>query len=211
MVVGDIDTVLSEVVQISDNKEQTTRLQTIIDELILTEQISSLCYLPKALLSSNISQATLRASTIHLAKALLVLPEDKLQMFLDAATATVSAIKSYSGNLDEADLPLREGLFQAYLSQGQFKEAAFILAGVNLESASRTNFEKADIHVRCAECCLRADETMDAKMYVNKASEVMNSATEEVENSSGQHEKIKVAQLELRYRVINARVLDANR
>ena len=110
-----------------------------------------------------------------------------------------------TGSIDEADYEFRNGLFNYYISCAEYKEAAILLAGLNLDNTARpyTDFEKADIHVKCAESCLLGDEALDAEMYVKRASELMNSADHEDKSVAGA--------LNLRYRVIYARVLDANR
>ena len=109
------------------------------------------------------------------------------------------------GSIDEADFEFRNGLFNHYITCAEYKEAAICLAGLNLDNTTRpyTDYEKADIHVKCAESCLLGDEALDAEMYVKKASELMNSADNQ--------DKALTSALNLRYRVIYARVLDANR
>ena len=111
----------------------------------------------------------------------------------------------FEGSIDEADFEFRNGLFNYYVTCADYKEAAICLAGLNLDNTTRpyTEYEKADIHVKCAESCLLGDEALDAEMYVKRASELMNSADHE--------EKALASALNLRYRVIYARVLDANR
>lgn len=117
----------------------------------------------------------------------------------EVACHIITAIKNNVSSYDEADCILREKLFKYYLDCEQFSDAAQILSGINLDSTSRpfTEKEKTDVYVRCAETFLEDDEAIDAEIFVNKASALINTVDD-------------VALL-LRYRVTYARVLDANR
>jgi COP9 signalosome complex subunit 4 len=102
-------------------------------------------------------------------------------------------------SFDEADYILREILFDYYVSQELFKDAAVILSGINLDSSTNTisDQNKTEIYVKCAEAFLEDDETVDAEVFLNKASSCIQTVTE--------------VSLNLRYRATYARVLDANR
>lgn len=137
---------------------------------------------------------------------------------------TLSKLKSSANNFDEADFTIRDSLFSIYLKWGQYSDAAQSLAGLNVDSATRpyTESEKADIYVKCAgisgllstllfvfhtlyiyttlfliEAFLADDASVDAEVFVNKARIPMETVTEWT--------------LKLRYKVVLARILDANR
>jgi COP9 signalosome complex subunit 4 len=158
--------------------------------------ISQLKTIVTRLLAEDVMQQVMKGTITYLAKSIKNLQGELLQ---DIASYTIAAIKSHSNSFDEADYILRDELFNYYCSCEQYKEAAQVLCGLNLESTGKnyTPQEKADIYVKCAEACLEDDETVDAEVFVNKASIYMNDVSD--------------ISLLLRYRVTFARVLDSNR
>jgi COP9 signalosome complex subunit 4 len=75
-----------------------------------------------------------------------------------------------------------------------------VLAAANIDSTTHplTDEIKADIFIKCAECFLAIDESVDAETFVTRASAVINNVP-------------AATAVNLRYRTIFARVLDANR
>lgn len=121
------------------------------------------------------------------------------EVFEEVANFTLSKIKASANNYDETDFILRDHLCSLYLGWNQFSDAAATLAGLNLDSTTRpyTDFEKANTYVKCAEAYLADDSAIDAEVFVNKARTPMETITEWT--------------LQLRYKVVLARILDANR
>lgn len=123
------------------------------------------------------------------------------ELFHESACAILGLLKQQQNTFnDEADYILREALFDYHVSIEEYSEAAQYLSGVNMESSSfvLTDRDKADIFIRCAEAVLEGDEAVDAEVYMNKASALIGSIEDDVA-------------LQLRFRVTNSRVLDANR
>ena len=135
-----------------------------------------------------------------------------MSSYVAVAEAAITAIRNYTGSIDEADYEFRNALFRQYVNCAKFKAAAVVLSGLNLESTSRryTAFEKADLYVTCAESCLSGGEAVDAENFVKRASEHMNEADQEI-RAGGEGHTSQASALDLRYRVCYAQVLDANR
>lgn len=103
------------------------------------------------------------------------------------------------GLFDEVEYVARKAMFQYYLENNLFRDAAQILANVNMNSNSFiiNDVEKANIFIKCAECSLQDNESIDAEVFLNKAGPFMNDISDR--------------QLHLRFRAISAQVLDSNR
>lgn len=149
------------------------------------------------LLAEDVAQHVTKPAILHLSKTIKALTGDALESI---ASFAISTLRQHTICFDDADYFLRDALFDHYCSMEQFKEAAQSLAGVNFDSAAMTfsNAEKAALLVKIAEAFLEDDETVDAEVFINRASPFMNA----VESDVG---------LQLRYRSSCARILDANR
>jgi len=160
--------------------------------------ISQLKIIVTRILADDVMQQVMKGTITYLAKCIKINNIDG-DIFQDIASYIITAIKSHPNAFDDADFILRDQLFNYYISCEQFKEGAQVLSGLNLDSNGKiyTPQEKADIYVKCAEACLEDDETVDAEVFVNKASVYMYDVTD--------------IGLQLRYRVTFARVLDSNR
>ena len=104
-------------------------------------------------------------------------------------------------SFEDADYALRHVLYDAYLEEGSYKEAAVTLSGINMESSAKgySDLDKAAMYVKIAETFLEDDESVDAETYVTRASGLMHAV--DATNWA----------LQLRYRVTLARTLDARR
>eukprot|EP01035_Chromulina_nebulosa_P018507 gene18507-24224_t len=195
-----IETQLNQIItSYNDIKDQITYIQLYIDEIIKSNNINQLQLLISRLLSNLIPQQVLKVVVLYVANNIrsLINNED----FEQLGNNFISLIRQqqYIGLFDETEYVLRNIMFDYYINTEQFKEAALILSQVNFESSSYSipPLEIANIFIKCAECSLEDDETVDAEVYVNRASQYMNDITDR--------------HLQLRYRVTSARVLDANR
>jgi COP9 signalosome complex subunit 4 len=148
------------------------------------------------IMSDEFSSQAARAALSQFATAIKFLESEA---FVTIANFTLSKIKNSANNFDDANFTLRDALFSVYLQWGQYSEAAQSLASLNVESTTRpySDNEKADIFVKCAEAFLADDASVDAEVFVNKARVPMEGVTEWT--------------LKLRYKVVLARILDANR
>ncbi|KAH8064263.1 hypothetical protein JL721_8408 [Aureococcus anophagefferens] len=105
-------------------------------------------------------------------------------------------------SFEDADHALRHALFDCYLAEGSYKEAACTLGGIDVETCSKpyADLDKAALYVKIAETFLEDDESVDAETYVNRASGLMHAVDGKVHWA-----------LQLRYRVTLERTLDARR
>jgi COP9 signalosome complex subunit 4 len=149
-----------------------------------------------------------------------------VESFEAVGTYILSLIKQSSSPYDEGDYLIREGLFEYYINKEDFTEAAQTLCVVNLDSSVYpfAETQKADILIKCSgnlhsftllfllilssyslllitfsssEAFLEDEQTVEAEIFLNKASSLMNTIDEWT--------------LQLRYRTTFARILDSNR
>lgn len=146
----------------------------------------------------------MRSDPLQVAKGLLIQIANKMKAlseepYEEVANAILSLLRTSTGIFDEADYIIRDHLFGIYVSWGQCSDAAQTLAGVNVESTTKVlnEQEKADLYIKCAEAFLQEDASVDAEVFVNKASPFINAVTD--------------VTILLRYRVTFARVMDSNR
>lgn len=144
-----------------------------------------------------------RQSAVYLARALSEssLSEADPEGFVNITESCLSCINRQALPCDDAEFLLRDNLFSLLQDLERYKDAANILAGLNMEGSAGgrcfTDAEKADVFVRVAEAYLADDEADSAENFLNKASLVMQGVEDPV--------------LDLRYRTTSARVLDSNR
>lgn len=213
-----------------DNKEQTVQLSSLIDEVVAGASIAGLRTIAQKILSDDVHVQVTKPVLTYLATAVKQLPDD---LFYDIAVFLVTCIKQNASaqSFDEADFILRDGLFNYCVGCEEYTEAAQYLAGSNLDSTTRvfTDLEKVDIYIKCAgngdevvewkhiynsvhfkfsstEAVLEVDEAIDAEIYVNKASALINAAASQSKSGEDAYGPVQ-----LRFRVTYARVLDANR
>jgi COP9 signalosome complex subunit 4 len=144
---------------------------------------------------------------------------DKLEPALVAALGHLPA----SGVEGAADSRLRQALFDRRLDAGEYAEAARILGGTRTDPDDPSSpyhmppEDRADLHVKIAECFLEDDEIAEADAAVSKAGIVVAQiphlapSGDGAEGSSGGTGNSKHRGLLLRYKSAHARVLDANR
>ena len=144
--------------------------------------------------------------------------EDNLISLLNNVLRAIAA-NAMKSQFDEADALCRELLFQYHVACGEYKVGAAHLAGVDVDSSLlRLSVDKkADVLVRCAEAFLQEEDSTSAETLLSKARVHMNAVEEaiNVNSSSNSSDSSSGSDcfmlLRLRYRVIRARVDDANR
>jgi COP9 signalosome complex subunit 4 len=157
-------------------------------------------------------------------------PHIEEESLIDLLNYILTKIVSHQmrSQFDESDSLCRELLFKYHISCGEYKIGAAILGEVQLDSVlNKYNSEsKADILIRCAEAFLMDDDSTSAETMLTKAArsymaEVNETAS--IQNaeaalarqgdtvSSVANETSSITLLILRYRVIKAKVDDANR
>lgn len=190
---------------IQAHSNQLPLLEALVKEVVSGGSVSSIRALAERILSDQINSQLTRSGMVLLAKEVVNEVEGSLAaegIFEAVAELLLGAMKNHVSPLDEADYILRDALFSYHIGQEEYSTAAQFLAAVNLESTARvfSDAEKADIYIKCAEAVLEDDEAIDAEVYMNKASAIINNCT------APEHYA-----LQLRFRVTYARVLDANR
>lgn len=212
---------------LSNSEEQAKGLQSLVNEIsqskVATQTSEDLILIANKIFSfdeSNQSQVS-KALILALAKSLKSL--DSLILH-HVGSHVLQCLRDRPLVFDDADYVLRDTLFDYYIAGEEFSQAAQILGGVNLDSTVHLYSlnEKVDIYIKCAgkrysllssfhylytyrpnsiniyaEAFLEDDATVDAEIFVNKASALIN----EVDDWT----------LQLRYRTTFARILDANR
>jgi COP9 signalosome complex subunit 4 len=186
---------IAEAVRNAPSRDLLDALKGIIDRNA-QQPPSSLMGSVQRLLADDVPVQISRAALAHFATVLKNLPAEA---FEEVANFTLSKVKASANNYDETDFILRDHLCSLYLGWNQFSDAAATLAGLNLDSTTRpySDFEKANTYVKCAEAYLADDSAIDAEVFVNKARTPM--------------ENISEWTLQLRYKAVLARILDANR
>jgi COP9 signalosome complex subunit 4 len=183
-----------------DIKDQASRISALVDEVVASGGVPSLQALALKLLAEDVNPQVSKAAILQLSSSISSLPTES---FNEIACFLITNIKSHpSAQFDDSDYLLRDGVFNYCIACEEYTEAAQTLSGSNLDSTTRpfSCTEKVDIFIKCAEAVLEADEAIDAEVFVNKASALIN-ASDVVGNLS----------LQLRYKVTYARVMDANR
>jgi len=183
----------NEICNLPEAKDRLVRTQQLVNKLIAEYRDDDLINLVDNCLSEapQISKDVL----FHICSSL----DQNGETFIDIANSILTKMNSQIVSFDDANYILRNKLFDRFVQEEQFRDAATVLGGLNLENTTKiyTPQQKAEIYVKVAEAFLQDDETVDAESFVTRASGLMNS----VEDWS----------LKLRYRATYARVLDANR
>ena len=182
------------------NSEQPAAYQALIDATASSQDVGGMRTILERLLSDAVPQAASRAAAAHFAQAI------QAKMTSDATTDlltwSLEQIKRQAQSFEACDATLRQALFSRLVDAGDYREAALVLGGTNVENSARqySAAEKATLYVTVAETFLEEDESVDAEAYVSRASGLMRDVSAS-ENWA----------LHLRYRVTLARTLDARR
>ncbi len=146
---------------------------------------------------------------------------------LSAVNYIVNIIKNHHlrTQFDDSDLCCREMLFSYHVACGEFKTGADYLCEVNVDSGllKFTVEKKTDLLVRCAEAYLQDEESSCAETVLNRARIFINDVSDQADKEKrgavakdGENDSVSTSAsssqlLQLRYRVIRAKVDDANR
>mmetsp|Transcript_18330 Transcript_18330/g.24187 ORF Transcript_18330/g.24187 Transcript_18330/m.24187 type:complete len:403 (-) Transcript_18330:374-1582(-) len=192
-----MDFTLSQIHSISDQKEKILKYKELITSLVSQNSANELCEVVNHLVSEDVLQVISRNVMSHFASSVKELSNK--EVFEEVANYTIKKFQNQVVSFEDGDYILRDALFEYYLAEESFKEAATALSGLNMESGTKvyTEAEKANMYVKIAETYLEDDETVDAEAYVNRASALMHAVDDWA--------------LQLRYRVTYARVLDSNK
>jgi COP9 signalosome complex subunit 4 len=183
-----------------DGKEHRNLIVSLVEEICSpVTSGESVKQLISALLVCNISQSVIKAGLVSLADCLKTSPPD---VTYELGSFLLQEFRNVSYSCDEAEFTVRESIFEYLVACQQFTDAAEVLALINIESSSvvMTAIQKANNLVKIAECYLMEKEYVEADIFASKAGVYMN----EVDQGSDIH-------LQLRYRVVMAQILDANR
>ena len=181
-----------------------------IEEAIQTANYTALSSILNGESGSNSSQGEQRSLAAFFIKAAVT-----SSTFLPAAFSSPQALLFMTRALSNlpsivenaADNALRELLFEFYVEQENYREAAAILVNKRMEDMDENSVYytpahlKCDSYVRIAECFLEGDDIVEAEGAVTRA----GTALEKISDVDTHITLI------LRYKSTYARVLDANR
>jgi len=195
----DVASQLNDIAAGGESREQAAKYKSLVDGLAGAGDVEGLKQALTRLLSDAVPQGISRSAVSHFAAAASrVAPPERREPL---AAWAVAAIAPQVQSFEDADASLRRLLYDVYLAEGSYKEAACVLSGINMETSARgySDREKAAAYVKIAETFLEDDESVDAETFVNRASGLMHAVPADE------------WALRLRYRVTLARTLDARR
>lgn len=183
---------------IFDQRERTDRYKELCEELVSGGNEESLKSFVDHMVREEVPQVVSRGVLAHFAQTFGAHLRGDLKESI--GMHTIQKIQPRVTSFEEADNVIRNVLFDYFLEEESFKQAAHVLSGINVESGARIfpDGEKADHYVKIAEAFLADEETVDAETYVNRASSYIHTVPDDWK-------------LQLRYRVTHARVLDSNK
>ena len=197
---ADVGARLADIGGSGTSEDQKNKYKAVVDALAASSDVAGLQATLTHLLSDAVPQVVSRNVVAHFARAVAaVAPPERLESICSWA---VAAIQPQKQSFEDADHALRHALYDCYLAEGSYKEAACTLGGIDVETCSKpyADLDKAALYVKIAETFLEDDESVDAETYVNRASGLMHAVDGKVHWA-----------LQLRYRVTLARTLDARR
>ncbi|KAI4161470.1 MAG: hypothetical protein LQ342_004873 [Letrouitia transgressa] len=118
---------------------------------------------------------------------------------IEVGTHALRILEPQVVSFDEQDAAIREILADAYTAQDDYKEAAMVLQGIQLDSSQRRLADdyKVRIWVRICRLFLEEDDPTSAERYLNRAKNLRH--------------KVKDQELILQFQLSEARILDARR
>jgi len=114
-----------------------------------------------------------------------------------ACEAALSVLQTRLVLYEEQDGVLREAMAEVLRAEENYSGAAKVLAGIDLRSTRYTDTERMERLVKIAEYFLEDGESVDADVYINKASHLLGACNDPA--------------VKTRYKVSYARVLDSKR
>ena len=118
---------------------------------------------------------------------------------IEVGTHALRVIEPRVVSFDEQDAAIRELLADAYTASDDFKAAAIVLQGIQLESSQRrlSDDYKVGIWIRICRLFLEEDDPTSAESFLNRAKNFRH--------------KVEDEELILQFRLSEARILDARR
>jgi len=112
---------------------------------------------------------------------------------------TLEKLRGRVVSFEEEDFVIRELLSEVFQAEGDWSEAAKLLAAINLETGTRcrTPLQKAEKYVKIAELYLEDEDAVAADTFCTRAAMLMH--------------EVQDVPLQLRFRVCHARIMDSKR
>jgi len=112
---------------------------------------------------------------------------------------TLEKLRGRVVSFEEEDFVIRELLSEVFQAEGDWSEAAKLLAAINLETGTRcrTPLQKAEKYVKIAELYLEDEDAVAADTFCTRAAMLMH--------------EVQDVPLQLRFRVCHARIMDSRR
>lgn len=183
-------------------KQNIDRLILVAENLLKSSNINDIKTMISMLLADDNFQQFARPILLQLSNSTLKLSSDSYE---EVANFVLNSLRQSNGFFDEVVYIFRDTLYKQYSTEGKYRAAAMVLAGLNLESSTKiyTVEEKANICITVAETFLADDESSaeQAEIYAQKAGALMTNISTTAEGRL----------LTLRYQSAHARVMDAHR
>lgn len=191
--------------------QQLEKLCSFVEELVCGENIQHINDFLTYLFNSNISQQVCKQCILHYLKHCSDMVEDARVEINQHIVQLIKNRNISDGYFDEIDKIVRNSLFDYYLLCEDHSLAASYLSGINIESRTvpYSVYDKIDILIKIAECYLMTKDTIEAEIFVNKASNYITDMDNEAMNSKTIDARATV--LHLRFRSTHAQVLDGNK
>eukprot|EP00928_Gymnodinium_smaydae_P083152 TRINITY_DN66409_c0_g1_i1.p1 TRINITY_DN66409_c0_g1~~TRINITY_DN66409_c0_g1_i1.p1 ORF type:complete len:446 (+),score=101.29 TRINITY_DN66409_c0_g1_i1:137-1339(+) len=186
---------------VSSNSEASARMQaftTLVKTYVESHDVACLRELVDCMLAEEASPFALFARPVlqQVTESMDKLTNPELK---ELGLHMLDRLRGRVVSFEEEDFVIRELLSEVFQAEGDWSEAAKLLAAINLETGTRcrTSQQKAEKYVKIAELYLEDEDPVSADTFCTRSAMVMH----EVSDTT----------LQLRYRVCHARILDSKR
>eukprot|EP01116_Phalansterium_solitarium_P015836 TRINITY_DN353_c1_g1_i12.p1 TRINITY_DN353_c1_g1~~TRINITY_DN353_c1_g1_i12.p1 ORF type:complete len:417 (+),score=127.58 TRINITY_DN353_c1_g1_i12:67-1251(+) len=193
---------LQEIAAGADHKAKAAGYRQVLDQLIQSKNAAGLKEFANHMLDDKTPLVISRTLLQAFASSLPLLPAEE---HMQIAHYALERIQPRVVAFEEQVSVIRLDLAKLYEAEEQWKEAARILIGIPLDSGQRVldAAYKVNIYVHIAQLYLEDDEAVSAEAYINRAAEIIHQC--------GPAHEPAVEQLQLRYKVCFARIVDYKR
>ncbi|PRP89712.1 proteasome component region PCI domain-containing protein [Planoprotostelium fungivorum] len=181
---------------LGDHKAKIEKYRSILDGMIKKTSIEDLKLFIDHMLDEKTPLVISRTMLQQFANSMQELtPESHKEI----ASYALDKIQGRAIAFEEQVSVIRLNLSAVYEEEEEWREAAKILIAIPLDSGNRVLEPeyKMNIYVKIAQLYLEEDESVQAEMYINRASELLHS--------------VKDNNLKLRHKVCFARIMDYKR
>lgn len=183
---------------VENSSDKSTGYEQVLTDLSSLNDVSvtSLKNLTNHIFNDNLGIVVLRSLLIQLVSALEKLDDETK---IDVGNHVLTKLSEQSASFEEQNTQIRAMIAAAHELQEDWKAAAEVLAGIQLDSPQRkfTSEEKARYWIRIIRNYLEDDNTANAETYLNKYKNISH--------------QVKDPELQVHFQLSQARILDARR